>query len=127
MRHEFLSDSMCVQTFSFFKLDCKFARHVFVRHVFDTKFLTMLFRVLLIHFCSSPINLVKKSSENWSNVLIGMFLVIIVNSLVVIGIVFNIHLLLIPWQFIYILGKSNDTLYYISCASTLQFEYQCYS
>merc|ERR1711892_207772 len=59
---------------------------------------------------SSPINLVKKSSENWSNVLIGMFLVIIVNSLVVIGIVFNIHLLLIPWQFLYILGILSLTV-----------------
>ena len=47
----------------------------------------------------------KQSFKRWSHLLIGMFLVIIVNSLVVIGIVFNIYFLLIPWQVVYILGE----------------------
>ena len=47
----------------------------------------------------------KQSSMLWSHMLIGNFLVIIVNSLVVIGILFNIYFLLIPWQLVYILGE----------------------
>ena len=41
----------------------------------------------------------------WLKVLVGMFLVIAVNSLVICGINFNINALLIPWQIFYFLGK----------------------
>ena len=51
------------------------------------------------------LDLINSFSRFWLKILVGMFLVIAVNSLVVCGINFNINVLLIPWQIFYIIGK----------------------
>ena len=61
--------------------------------------------IFVKYFYSMTSSFARQSSKHWFHMLIGMFLVIIVNSLVVIGIVFNIHFLLIPWQLVYTLGE----------------------
>ena len=48
----------------------------------------------------------RKAFKHWFNVIIGMHLIILVNGLVILGIFFNFHLMLLPWLVLYMLGKS---------------------
>ena len=45
--------------------------------------------------------------DDWRQTTIGMFLLLICNTLVVIGVIFNYHFLLLPWLVIYIIGKPH--------------------
>lgn len=58
-----------------------------------------------LHHDGKVLDLIKSFSRFWLKIVVGMFLVIAVNSLVVCGINFNINVLLIPWQIFYIIGK----------------------
>ena len=54
---------------------------------------------------SSDDGFAKKAFKHWFNVIIGMHLIILVNGLVILGILFNIHLMLLPWLLLYFFGK----------------------
>ena len=46
----------------------------------------------------------------WFKILVGMFLVIAVNSLVICGVSFSLNMLLLPWQIFYSIGKQENIL-----------------
>ena len=54
---------------------------------------------------SSDDGFAKKAFKHWFNVIIGMHLIILVNGLVILGILFNFHLMLLPWLLLYFFGK----------------------
>ena len=57
---------------------------------------------------SAEVDHIEKNQMSWLEVLIGMIILIICNACVVIGIIFNFHLLLLPWLVVYIIGTKRQ-------------------
>ena len=61
--------------------------------------------------CSKRVEILILRSEteehfkHWVHAILGMLTIFIINTLVIFGILFNLHYLLIPWLLIYFLGS----------------------